>query len=95
MALNENEQKALNLLLKNGYFNDEDSNIGRNILENSLSKLEEKLRKYGYTGPSLGHSAKFYPSYGQLAWAFNPEKVTAEQAKHLTDKWVAKKMQDL
>ncbi len=81
-------ERAWSLLNEDGYFNDENSGLGSVVLEHQLDVVEAALRKRGYDGARLAHSGHHYASRGAVYWAYDPDRLTHNEARALTDEWV-------
>lgn len=81
-------RSAFQQLERTGYFNDESTGLGSNSVEHRLADIEGLLRQLGYDGPELAHSGHYYSHRGAVYWAYDPSRVSFDQARAMTDLWV-------
>lgn len=91
-ANNEGVKKGFSLLMKYGYFNDENSGLGSSTLERRLPDVEKVFREMGYKGAKLTCYGWYYPDHGAVYWAYDDTRVTHDEARKMTDTWVKKRL---
>jgi hypothetical protein len=69
----ERATELLNLLNKDGCFNDENSGLGSDAVE---------------FHHSLEHGGHFYSNYAAVYWLYDPRRMTLSDARRHTDRWV-------
>lgn len=84
----EHAERAWSLLRDDGYFNDESSGLGAAAFRHHFKDVEAALRLLGYDGPELAHNGHHYLDHGAVYWAYNPDRLSYEEARARTDQWV-------
>ncbi|KGM35322.1 hypothetical protein [Inquilinus limosus] len=82
-------RRLFDLLAEDAYFNDESCGLGAYYVENHLQEIEEAVRSQGYDGPPLRLAGHHYPTHGAVYWIYDPERLTHEEARRLSDQWVS------
>ncbi len=85
-------ERAWQLLSRNGYFNDESSGLGARAVQHHLAQVTVALRQCGYDGPELAHGGHYYSERGNVHWAYDPGRVSQEEARAHTDQWVRQQL---